>query len=165
MPNTDDLLVVTHLTDSQDALEQVVRINGLAWGQTLDATATSDRVAQLRGLVAASNPEEECLLIAVRGGEVAGFARATRDDGGGSPWMFSRLVVHPDHQRCGVATKLCEACIAHAKGNGATVLLSETHLDNAGSLAFHAAFGFTNEGEFSRSDDDKKVRFSYSFTP
>ena len=164
MHDSEDTLMISHLTDSQAELEQIVRINGLTWGQTPDVEETERRVDQLRQLLRESTPEERCLLIAVHAGKVVGFAQAARYTGESSPWMFSRLVVHPGHRRCGVATKLCEACIAHAKANGATALLSETHLDNAGSIEFHNAFRFRSEGEFTRSDGDRKVRFSYSLT-
>ncbi len=74
--------------------------------------------------------------------------------------MFSHLVVYPKHQRSGIATELCKACMAHAQAHGATSFLSETHLDNAGSIAFHNSFGFKNEGEFEAPDGDKKVGYS-----
>ena len=164
MTDSEDALVISHLSDSRVELEQVVRINELAWGQTPGVAETERRVNQLRQLVADSTPEERCLLIAVRAGEVVGFAQVAHYTGEGSPWILSRLVVHPGHQRCGVATKLCEACIAHAKTNGATAFLSETHLDNAGSIAFHNAFGFRDEGESTRADGDKKVRYLYSLS-
>lgn len=164
MSGDENILKISHLSTTQSHLEQVVKINGLAWNQDLDADEIQSRVQALKELVEGSSPQEGCLLIAVRDGEIVGFARATHRTGEGSPWMFSHLVVHPQHQRSGVATELCKACIDHASAYRATTFLSETHLDNVGSVAFHSAFRFKNEGEYESSDGDKKVQYSYSLS-
>ena len=161
MSDDENIVKVSHLSTTQSHLEQVVKINELAWNQDLGADEIRSRVQTLRELIEGSSPQEGCLLIAVRNGETVGFARATHRAEEGSPWMFSHLVVHPDYQRHGIATELCKACMAHAKANGATVLLSETHLDNVRSIAFHNAFGFRNDGVYEDSDGDKKVQYSY----
>jgi ribosomal protein S18 acetylase RimI-like enzyme len=161
MSDRDAVLVISHLTDSQDVLEQIVKVNGLIWGQPSDV---AEKVTQLRAQLTESIPVQRCLMVANLGCEVVGFAQAARIAGPSRQWMFSRLMTHPNYQRCGVATKLCEACVAHAKANGASALRSETHLDNGASISFHAAFGFVNEGEFTRPDGDRKMRFSYPLT-
>ena len=161
MPGDENAVRISHLSTAQARLEQVVRLNGLVWGQDLDAREIQRRTEQLRTLAEEARPQEKCLLIAIHAGEIVGFAQAAHRVGEGSPWMFSHLIVHPEYQKRGIATELCKACMAHAKANGATVLLSETHLDNVRSIAFHNAFGFDHEGEYEASDGDKKVRYSY----
>ena len=79
--------------------------------------------------------------------------------------MFSRLAVHPQHRRSGVATALFEACKDHVRERGAAIIKSETHVDNAGSIAFHEALGFNNDGAFEAPDGDVKVAFSLSLHP
>ena len=157
---SDPSLRISHLTTSKRELEQVARLNGLAWGQALSAEEVQRRGKDLLPLVEDADPAERCLLIAVRSDEVVGFAQASHRAEKGSPWMFTRLAVHPDYRRTGIARKLCCACINYAKKRGAEVFLSETHLDNASSIAFHNAFGFRSGGEYTAPDGDRKVRFT-----
>jgi len=62
------------------------------------------------------------------------------------------LCVHPDHQRGGLATKLCEHFIAEAKAHGCKHLKSITSAGNAASIAFHESLGMSLLGEPNEED-------------
>ena len=57
------------------------------------------------------------------------------------------LCVHPDHQRRGLAARLCEHFIAEAKAHGCKHLKSATSVANAVSIAFHKSLGMSLLGE------------------
>lgn len=165
MPDARESVEVLPLTPDSVELERVAEVNALAWTRNPDPGKIRTKAAQLKEAVQASDPEERCLLKAIRSNRIIGFAEVSRNREGRSTWMFSRLVVHPRHRRSGVATALFEACKGHARERGASTIKSETHADNAGSIAFHEALGFNNDGVFEAPDGDVKVAFSLSLYP
>lgn len=53
------------------------------------------------------------------------------------------VYVAPSHQHRGIAGQLLAACEGWAKTRGCTEFASDCEIDNAASLAFHLAKGFT----------------------
>ena len=53
------------------------------------------------------------------------------------------VYVAPSHQHRGIAGQLLAACEVWAKAHGCTEFASDCEIDNAASLAFHLAKGFT----------------------
>ena len=155
-----DEVEVFHLTTCSSELEQVSEVNALAWTQNLDKRKIREKAEQLREEVQKNDPEEKCLIKAIRSNRIVGFAQASLHREERSSWMFARLVVHPQHRRAGVATALFEACTDYARERGAVIIKSETHTDNADSIASHEALGFNNDGVFEAPDGDMKVGFS-----
>ena len=160
MPDARESVEVLPLTPASAEFERVAEVNALAWIRNPDRGKIRAKAARLKEAVQASDPGERCFLKAIRSNRIIGFAEASRHRAGRSTWMFSRLAVHPRHRRSGVATALFEACKDHARERGASIIKSETHADNAGSIAFHEALGFNNDGAFEAPDGDVKVAFS-----
>lgn len=56
------------------------------------------------------------------------------------------IYVAEEHRHCGLAGQLLQACQAWARAQGCREFASDCELNNAGSLAFHLAMGFTEAG-------------------
>ena len=54
----------------------------------------------------------------------------------------------PEHQRKGIGKALLEALIAQARADGLHCMIGAVDASNAGSVAFHEKFGFTQVGTF-----------------
>jgi mycothiol synthase len=81
------------------------------------------------------------LLLAYRGGELAGSGSASRSDTGGGS-VFPRVL--PGHRRHGIGTALLERLAQHAQDSGHADIGSL--VEDGGSLAFAQRFGFAETG-------------------
>jgi predicted GNAT superfamily acetyltransferase len=72
-----------------------------------------------------------------------------------------RIAVDPAVHRGGLGRRLYQATFDHARAAGAPVVLAEVNLDppNPGSLAFHAALGFTEVGTQANYGGSTTVQF------
>ncbi len=57
------------------------------------------------------------------------------------------LCVHPDRQRMGLATRLCEHFVAESRARGCKHLKAITSPSNTASIAFHSSLGMRLLGE------------------
>jgi len=141
---------------------EIVRLRTAAWGGDPDARVVAEEAEALRQEVMGSDPGAYGLFVARTQGALAGFVKAQQDAENPSVWWWLGLVVHPGHRRRGIARGLFERSAAYAREHGATILRSDTHLDNAASIAVHERLGFRNDGVFeSPYDGDKKVAFTF----
>ncbi len=141
-------------------LRAIAALSFLAWGRQPSEAEIEKRVgrfeAEASGLDPASRP---VFFVARKSGRLVGFGRVARDRNDPDNWWLFGLAVHPDHRRRGIGRALAVARIAYARAHGATVIRSETHLDNEASARFHEAVGFRNDGQFTASDGDRKITF------
>jgi RimJ/RimL family protein N-acetyltransferase len=148
--------------DVAQAME-IVRLRTAAWGGDPDERVVAEEAKALRQEVTGSDPGAYGLFVARVQGALVGFVKAQQDAENPSVWWWLGLVVHPGYRRCGIARGLLERCAAYAGEHGATTLRSDTHLDNAASIAVHERLGFRNDGVFeSPYDGDKKVAFTFA---
>jgi ribosomal-protein-alanine N-acetyltransferase len=77
--------------------------------------------------------------VAVTDGRVVGYAVTRCSDDVAD---LQRIAVHPHHQRRGIAGRLLEEVLDHAREQGAGGVLLEVSAGNVAALAFYAAAGF-----------------------
>ncbi|TXR51666.1 GNAT family N-acetyltransferase [Quadrisphaera setariae] len=122
-------------------------------GLTLVGTGLAEVVALYRAVGWSAYADDPALLsaaltgsarvvVARRGEQLAGLARVISD--GASIAYLQDLLVHPDHQRCGVGTALVREALRPFAGVRQQVLLTD---DEPGQRAFYASLGFTQVGE------------------
>ena len=79
--------------------------------------------------------------------------------------MVYGIAVHPDHRRQGIGRALFDAAAAFARSQGAKTLLSETHVGNHTSIAFHKSLGFADGRRFTDpTDGGQKLAYSMTMT-
>ena len=86
------------------------------------------------------------LLVAERGGQVAGYASLSsyRTKEAYRSTVELSIYIHPDYRRQGVATALMEAILEEARRDGEThVVVSVITEGNEASQRLHEKFGFT----------------------
>ena len=88
---------------------------------------------------------DQPILIALRGGELAGFCSY----GPFRPWPGYRFTVensvytHRAHRRCGIARQLLTRLIHHATARGMHSIIGGIEAQNHASIRLHAALGYT----------------------
>ncbi len=89
-------------------------------------------------------------VVALVGGELAGFAKATRSRARAAYARTAELgvYVHPDFHRRGIARTLYAAVVVSCRDSGFHVLVAGIALPNAPSVALHEALGFVPVGVF-----------------
>ena len=92
-----------------------------------------------------SDPLQRCSLVALAGGNLAGFAVAT--------WLqqepsaeLEGVFVDRVYRRQGIGGALVAACLAWAAGTGATTIRLEVRASNAAALALYRRHGFATIG-------------------
>lgn len=87
--------------------------------------------------------EDGRVIVADRGGEVAGYAAVwfAADEG-----ELGDIAVDPDHRRSGVATRLVEAVMQEARRRGAQQLFLQVRESNRPALRLYRATGFRKVG-------------------
>jgi ribosomal protein S18 acetylase RimI-like enzyme len=91
----------------------------------------------------------EHVLVALAGGELAGYVRlgrATRLESNDHVVAITGLAVDPAHRRRGVARRLLDAAIREATARGARRLTLRVLAPNAPARALYEAAGFAVEG-------------------
>lgn len=88
-----------------------------------------------------SKPAGVC-LVAVAGGEVAGYAICSRYD---TVWHLMDIAVDPERRREGVATRLVESLIERLPTPDEAITL-EVRPSNAAAVALYGSFGFKAAG-------------------
>jgi mycothiol synthase len=107
------------------------------WRSVRKALLPNERTASIAELRAG----DSFMLLAYRGGELAGSGSASKSDlGGGS--VTPRVL--PDHRRQGVGTALLRRLALHSEASGYDEVGSM--VDDAGSFAFAQQFGFVETG-------------------
>jgi mycothiol synthase len=107
-----------------------------AWRQVRMAVLPNERALTVDEMRAQSRPEQ-LLLLAFRGGELAGSGIANRSDSGSA---FTQPRVLPRHRLHGVGTELLLALAAHAEVVGFTE--AGAQVEAPGGLEFAQRFGF-----------------------
>jgi len=141
-------------------LRKIAVLGIVSWGHEPTAIEVEKRAKRLEEEIVTLDPGEKGIFIAKKSGASVGFSRVVRDKNDASQWWLLGLMVHPNHRRQGIGSALVRMCIAYAQERGATVIRSETHLDNKVSIRFHESVGFKNEGRFMAPDGDEKIAFS-----
>jgi len=107
------------------------------WRSVRRALLPNERTASIADLRAG----DSFMLLAYRGGELAGSGSASKSDlGGGS--VIPRVL--PEHRRHGVGSALLRRLALHSEASGHGEVGSM--VDDAGSLAFAHRFGFVETG-------------------
>jgi aminoglycoside 6'-N-acetyltransferase I len=109
-----------------------------------------DNVAEVRAIVAGAprSTMPLVLLVARRGGEVAGFvevglrSHADGCDPSRPVGFIEGWIVAEAHRRHGVGRALLAAAEDWARAQGCVELASDTWIDDARSVRAHEAFGF-----------------------
>jgi len=140
-------------------LREIAALGIVSWGREPTRIEVEERTKGLEEEIVTLDPSGRGIFVAKRSGAIVGFSRVVRDRNDASQWGLLGLVVHPNHRRQGIGSGLVRACIAYAQERGATIIRSETHLDNEASIRLHEDVGFKNEGTFTAPDGDEKVAF------
>ena len=106
-------------------------------------TAT-DSIGPLRSLLAL---DPQALLVADARGETIGSLIAAWNGWRGS---FYRLVVHPDHRRRGLATRLVRAGESRLRNRGAVRLDAIVAANDLAAMTFWGALGYELQRDRSR---------------
>lgn len=134
-----DLPAITHL------FNVLIPTTATAWRDDL---ADADEMATWWATQAAA---DHPVLVAVAGDRVVGYATWTGFRGGDRFPGYRRTVeltihVDGDRQGAGVGRALLEALVGVARRRGVHVMVGAVDSENAGSIAFHEALGFTVVG-------------------
>jgi ribosomal protein S18 acetylase RimI-like enzyme len=114
------------------------------WALSAAPPTVTDSIEPLRSLVA----HDPCaLLLADTRGEVVGSLIAAWNGWRGS---FYRLVVHPDHRRRGLATRLVRAGEKRLRDCGAVRLDAIVAADEVAATGFWNAVGYAHQRDRSR---------------
>jgi GNAT superfamily N-acetyltransferase len=141
-------------------VEALALLEILAWGKQFAREQIASRAARIEMKLHSLDPAEKLLFVASGAGIPVGAVRLWRDSNDLTVWWVVGLLVHPQYRRRGVATRLTEACVAHARIAQGRLIRSETHLGNLDSIRFHEGFGSTNDDRLVAPDRDQKVAFS-----
>ncbi len=77
-------------------------------------------------------------------GKIVGSTLVQRMGHDKTRWYIAAVAVHPDYRRHGIARRLIEAAIAHARTNGATACILDVGTDNAPAYALYTSLGFVH---------------------
>ena len=150
------------IIDARDARD-IAELGIVAWGGNPTEDAVAERARRLHAEMEHADPDTLGMFVARIRRTIVGFAKVQQDAHNPAEWLWVALVVHPDHRRKGIARALFDASVAYARKRGTTMLRSETHAENAASIAVHENLGFHNDGPFKCPyDGDEKVAFSLS---
>ena len=108
-----------------------------AWRAVRLAVETDSRCLTVEELREQDSPDR-LLLLAVEDGDVVGSGIADRSDTAGAGFVAPRVLTR--HRRIGVGSALLRALADHCSGLGLSTAV--TSVDDEGSLAFAAHFGF-----------------------
>ncbi len=138
----------------------VARLQYLAWGVLPSEQSVEQRATRLSDELAQYAPASMGVFVASWRMCVTGVGRICRHADVGSQWWLM-LLVHPNHRRRGIATKLFATCRSHAAEHGANVIRSEFRADNVAAVALHERLGFLCDGRLRcPSDGNETVVFS-----
>ncbi|MCA8924680.1 MAG: N-acetyltransferase [Planctomycetes bacterium] len=123
------------------------------YNQAVAVQATADldpvTVAGRQGWFAAHDPQRYPILIAERGGTLAGWVSLSPHRPGRRAVRRAAEVsyyVHRDHRRQGVATSLVNAALERCPALGVDVVFAIVLADNVASLALLERLGFARWG-------------------
>jgi ribosomal protein S18 acetylase RimI-like enzyme len=114
------------------------------WALSAAPPTVTDNIEALRSLVA---QDPYALLMAGARGEVVGSLIAAWNGWRGS---FYRLVVHPDHRRRGLATRLVREGEKRLRDRGAVRLDAIVAADEVAAMSFWSAVGYARQHDRSR---------------
>ncbi len=83
-------------------------------------------------------------VVAELGGQVVGYLFSSLQ---GETGHLSRVAVHPDHQGCGIGTRLVAEAIEFFRAGEVKAITLNTQKDNAASQCLYRRFGFRPVGE------------------
>jgi ribosomal protein S18 acetylase RimI-like enzyme len=141
-------------------LFQLALLEITAWGGNPDEETVDARKLRLANELGKLDPNEKCILLVRKSEAILGVCRVAQERQNTKAWLIYGLAVHPDHRRIGLARILVQDSIRFARSHGARNIRSETHSDNAASIAMHKALGFVDERMLIAPDGDEKIAFS-----
>ena len=151
---------INSLTRAEAHLSRDIALLGAAaWSSDQRFGGVTDKGAMLAAEIAAIDPDERAIFVAWSSGQLAGFCRMARDSQDASHWWLQGLLVHPDHQRRGLASALVTEGVRYGRERGAVAIRSMTRVENARSIRFHESFGFERQGNFTLTDGTEMVGF------
>jgi ribosomal protein S18 acetylase RimI-like enzyme len=125
---------------TRDDLDTVLEL----WAVSAAPPTVTDSIEPLRSLVA----HDPCaLVIADARGEIVGALIAAWNGWRGS---FYRLVVHADHRRRGLATRLVREGEKRLRDRGAVRLDAIVAADEVAAMSFWSAVGYQQQHDRSR---------------
>ena len=157
--------ILTVTSPEPELLRQIACVWVEAWRAQATEADIGKCVAVFERWLGECGADCQCLLVAVRLGNVVGVARARQDAHDPAAWWLMGVAVDRRHRRQGIAHMLGEARIAHARQRGARVMRSETTPDNLVSIRYHESLGFSNAGSFTALDGERKVAFVLGVDP
>jgi L-amino acid N-acyltransferase YncA len=137
--------------EERDLPQIVELVNALLETTSIEWTERPYTVEDRRSWLQAHQRAGECVLVAVRAGEVLGFAsygdfRDSRKWPGYRFTVEHTIHVSQAHWGAGVGRHLLEALSARAAAAGKHVMVAAIDGDNTGSIAFHLRCGFREVG-------------------
>lgn len=114
---------------------------------TAEAEFLPDEARQRRALeLIVQDPSIGQILCARSGSEPIGMVSLlytiSTAEGGLAAWLED-MVIHPDHRRSGIGSRLMDHAIATARSRGVTRISLLTDSVNAGAIRFYQRKGFT----------------------
>ena len=145
-------------------IDDVALLEAMTWGGgSSDPAVVDARKRRLARELEQSDAEIKQILVATKASAAVGVCRVQRTSDDPEAWMVFGIAAHPDHRRQGVGRALFDAAAAFARSKGAGTILSETHVRNRVSIAFHKAAGFADGRPFTDPDDGGQ-KLAYSMT-
>ncbi len=160
MTRMSEPVEIRALTPADACLGRSIALLGAAVsGVDRCSDGVAERAAVLAEEIAAIDPDGRAIFVAWRSGQLVGFCRMSRDAENPSDWWLQGLLVHPDHQRRGLATALVTQGMVYAQERGAAAIGSMTQRGNVRSIQFHESLGFEQQGHLTLPDGTEMVRF------
>jgi len=82
-------------------------------------------------------------VFALTNNNVIGFAYFCQNETNESQWYYGDLIIHTEHRRSGVATKIIEHGIQYLKKKNASKLFTYVDKNNNSSIALHEKLSFS----------------------
>ena len=153
---------ITFLTKPNlEELCGIAQVYGAAWNQALTEAKIDERAEALAREFDRSHWTGAAILLARTNGSLVGCVRMRRHRWIQTEWWWIGLAVHPDQRGKGIARALFRESVRYARDNWGLSLRSETHVDNAASIALHERLGFRRVGTFTSRKEGNRRRYEF----